>query len=80
MQVTIAGCGVVGATIAYELSKVPGLEITVLEQQPQPVAADLQICPTATGAALGVLMGVISKKEKGNNLRMRLLVFSTTNR
>lgn len=73
IRVTIAGCGVVGATIAYELSKVSELEITVIDAQPAPVQADLTDCPTATGAALGVLMGAISKKEKGRNLRMRLL-------
>ncbi|HTL89691.1 MAG TPA: FAD-dependent oxidoreductase [Leptolyngbya sp.] len=73
MRVTIAGCGVVGATIAYELSKVSDLEITVVDAQPTSIQADLMECPTATGAALGVLMGAISKKEKGRNLRMRLL-------
>lgn len=72
MKVTIAGCGVVGATIAYELSRVPELEITVVDAQPTPIQADLQECPASTGAALGVLMGAISKKEKGRNLRMRL--------
>lgn len=72
MRVTIAGCGIVGATIAYELSQVPGLDVTVLDQQPAPVEPNLPVCPTSTGAALGVLMGVISKKEKGNNLQMRL--------
>ncbi|MBD1823858.1 FAD-binding oxidoreductase [Cyanobacteria bacterium FACHB-DQ100] len=72
MKITIAGCGVVGATIAYELSKISGLEITVTDAQPTPVQADLTQCPTSTGAALGVLMGAISKKEKGRNLRMRL--------
>lgn len=71
MKVTIAGCGVVGATIAYELSQ-SDLEITVIDAQPTPVQADLRECPTSTGAALGVLMGAISKKEKGRNLRMRL--------
>lgn len=72
MKITIIGCGVVGATIAYELSKIPELEITVVDAQPTPVQADLTECPSATGAALGVLMGAISKKEKGRNLRMRL--------
>ncbi|MBW4540136.1 MAG: FAD-binding oxidoreductase [Myxacorys chilensis ATA2-1-KO14] len=70
-KVTIAGCGIVGATIAYELSK-SDLDVTVVDQQPAPVEPDLSVCPSATGAALGVLMGAISKKEKGNNLRMRL--------
>ena len=71
-QIAIVGCGIVGATIAYELSQVPELTVTVFDQQPTPVESNLRICPTATGAALGVLMGAISKKEKGNNLRMRL--------
>ncbi len=64
MRVTIVGCGIVGAAIAYELSQVPGLEIQVLDRQPPAQAA--------TGAALGVLMAVISKKTKGKNLKMRL--------
>ncbi|GAP94928.1 NAD(P)/FAD-dependent oxidoreductase [Leptolyngbya sp. NIES-2104] len=72
MRITIVGCGVVGATIAYELSKISDLEITVVDAQPTPVQADLTEYPNATGAALGVLMGAISKKEKGRNLRMRL--------
>jgi glycine oxidase len=71
-KITIAGCGIVGATIAYELSKVSGLDITVVDAQSTPVQPDVKVCPSATGAALGVLMGVISTKEKGNNLRMRL--------
>ena len=71
-NVVVVGCGIVGATIAYELSKIPDLTVTVFDQQPTPVEPDLSLCPTSTGAALGVLMGVISKKEKGNNLRMRL--------
>ncbi len=66
MRVVIIGCGVVGAAIAYELSQVPSLSVTVLERQPQPAQA-------ATGAALGVLMGTISQKPKGRNLQMRLV-------
>jgi glycine/D-amino acid oxidase-like deaminating enzyme len=62
-QVVIVGCGVVGATIAYELSQLPGLEITVLDRQPPAQAA--------TGAALGVLMGIISQKTKGTAWAMR---------
>ncbi|MBF2026368.1 MAG: FAD-binding oxidoreductase [Oscillatoriales cyanobacterium C42_A2020_001] len=64
MRVAIVGCGVVGAAIAYELSDVPGLLVTVVEQH--------QPAQHSTGAALGVLMGAISQKLKGNNLRMRL--------
>ncbi len=62
-RVVIIGCGVVGAAIAYELSLIPNLSITVIDQQPP--------AQGATGAALGVLMGVISHKIKGNAWRMR---------
>jgi glycine/D-amino acid oxidase-like deaminating enzyme len=62
-HVVIVGCGVVGAAIAYELSFVPGLKVTVLDKQPP--------AQGATGAALGVLMGVISHKIKGNAWQMR---------
>ncbi|MBI4780686.1 MAG: FAD-dependent oxidoreductase [Oscillatoriophycideae cyanobacterium NC_groundwater_1537_Pr4_S-0.65um_50_18] len=62
-QVVIIGCGIVGAMIAYELSQVSSLEITVLDRQPPAQAA--------TGAALGVLMGVISHKTKGRAWAMR---------
>jgi glycine/D-amino acid oxidase-like deaminating enzyme len=63
-HIVIIGCGVVGATIAYELSRVPGLSITVLDQQPPAQAA--------TGAALGVLIGILSQKVKGTAWRLRL--------
>jgi glycine/D-amino acid oxidase-like deaminating enzyme len=56
-HVVIIGGGVVGATIAYELSRVPEFQITVIDRQPPAQAS--------TGAALGVLMGVISQKIKG---------------
>ncbi|WP_017314937.1 NAD(P)/FAD-dependent oxidoreductase [Mastigocladopsis repens] len=62
-HVVIIGCGVVGAAIAYELSKVQGLKITVVDRQPPAQAS--------TGAALGVLMGIISKKIKGKAWQMR---------
>lgn len=62
-RVVIIGCGVVGAAIAYELSLVPGLKITVIDKQ-LPAQG-------ATGAALGVLMGIISHKIKGKAWRMR---------
>jgi glycine/D-amino acid oxidase-like deaminating enzyme len=62
-HVVVVGCGVVGAAIAYELSQFPDLSITVLDRQPPAQAA--------TGAALGVLMGAISQKVKGNAWRMR---------
>lgn len=63
-NIVIIGCGVIGAAIAYELSQVPGLRITVCDRD-TPARA-------ATGAALGVLMGAISQKAKGRNLQMRL--------
>ncbi|MEH1911584.1 NAD(P)/FAD-dependent oxidoreductase [Nostoc sp.] len=63
MNVVIIGCGVIGATIAYELSQVKGLKITVCDRQPPAQAS--------TGAALGVLMGAISQKVKGKAWQMR---------
>lgn len=63
-QVAIIGCGIVGATIAYELSQIPGWQITVIDRQPPAQAS--------TGAALGVLMGNISqKKPKSRTWRLR---------
>jgi glycine/D-amino acid oxidase-like deaminating enzyme len=62
-QIIIIGCGVVGAAIAYELSLLPDVQITVIEAQ-EPAQG-------ATQAALGVLMGVISQKVKGRLWRLR---------
>lgn len=62
-HVVIVGCGVIGATIAYELSQSPDLAITVID--PKPPASG------STGAALGVAMAVISQKVKGRNWRLR---------
>ena len=62
-KIVIIGCGVVGATIAYELSLIPELDITVIEKS-TPASG-------STGAALGVLMGVISHKKKGRAWRLR---------
>ncbi|NEO09325.1 FAD-dependent oxidoreductase, partial [Moorena sp. SIO3I8] len=62
-KVAIIGCGIVGAAIAYELSRVNGLSITVLDQH-MPAQG-------STGAALGVLMGAISKKVKGRAWQLR---------
>ncbi len=63
-RVAIIGCGIIGAMIAYELSQISGLSVTVLDRQPPAQAS--------TGAALGVLMGVISQKVKGRAWQMRL--------
>lgn len=62
-QVVIIGCGVVGAAIAYELSAIAALDITVLDRQPP--------AQGSTGAALGVLMGAISHKKKGRAWALR---------
>ena len=62
-HIVIIGCGIIGATLAYELSLIEGLKITVVDKQPPAQAA--------TGAALGVLMGIISHKVKGKAWRMR---------
>jgi glycine/D-amino acid oxidase-like deaminating enzyme len=71
MRIVIIGAGVVGATIAYELTTIPGLNITVIDRQPTPVLADQTHNFSATGAALGLLMATISTKTKGRNLAMR---------
>ncbi|WP_016952205.1 FAD-binding oxidoreductase [Anabaena sp. PCC 7108] len=63
MNVVIIGCGVVGATIAYELSQIKGLNITVFDKNPP--------AQGSTSAALGVLMGIISHKIKGKAWQMR---------
>ena len=62
-KIIIIGCGVVGAAIAYELSLISGLDITVLEKN-SPASG-------STGSALGVLMGAISHKKKGRAWRFR---------
>ncbi|MEG5137263.1 MULTISPECIES: NAD(P)/FAD-dependent oxidoreductase [unclassified Microcoleus] len=63
IRVAIIGCGIVGASIAFELSKSPELKVTVFDKQ-QPAQG-------STGAALGVLMGVISHKTKGRSWKLR---------
>jgi glycine/D-amino acid oxidase-like deaminating enzyme len=62
-KIVIIGCGIVGAAIAYELSLIPRLDITVIEKH-TPASG-------STGAALGVLMGAISQKKKGRAWRFR---------
>jgi glycine oxidase len=61
--INIIGCGIIGATIAYELSCLDKFEIAVYDTQ-QPAQA-------STGAALGVLMGIISQKVKGRAWHLR---------
>lgn len=62
-KIVIVGCGVVGALAAYELSARFSADIYVLDRQPP--------AEGATGAALGVLMGVISSKVRGRTWRLR---------
>ena len=62
-KIIIVGCGVVGAAIAYELSLISSLDITIIEEK-TPASG-------STGAALGVLMGVISGKKKGRAWKYR---------
>lgn len=62
-QIAIIGAGIIGAAIAYELSLINGLNITLIDQK-FPASG-------ATGAALGVLMGVISHKKKGRGWQLR---------
>lgn len=71
LRVTIVGCGAVGAAIAYELSQVSGLEVVVLDRQFPPSHPKATAQDTATGAALGVLMGIISQKTQGRLWRLR---------
>jgi glycine/D-amino acid oxidase-like deaminating enzyme len=63
LRVVIVGCGVVGAAIAYEVSRLPGFAVTILEQA-SPASG-------STAAALGVAMAVISQRAKGRNWRLR---------
>lgn len=70
MRIAIAGGGIVGAMMAYELSGQPNWQITLIDPQLSgtPLPTDR---PTSTGAALGVLMGIISKKTKGRAWNLR---------
>lgn len=62
-KVVVIGCGLVGALVAYELSSHIEAEICVIDKQ-LPAQG-------STGAALGVLMGIISHKVKGRTWRLR---------
>jgi glycine oxidase len=72
MRIAIGGAGIVGAAIAYELAMDSRYEITVYDAASGPVAENRSVYAGGTGAALGLLMGAISKREKGLNLRRRL--------
>ncbi len=73
MRVAIVGAGIVGSAIAYELAMDSRYEITVYDRDSGPVEENLSHYSGGTGAALGLLMGAICKKEKGRNLRRRLV-------
>lgn len=62
-KIVVVGCGIVGAFIAYELSRQTSADIVILDRH-QPGEG-------STGAALGVLMGVISGRVKGRTWRLR---------
>lgn len=62
-KVIIIGSGIVGSTIAYELSHNPSLDITLIDEKNPGTGS--------TGAALGILMAVISHKTKGKSWRLR---------
>jgi glycine/D-amino acid oxidase-like deaminating enzyme len=69
-DINIIGCGVVGAAIAYKLSKTnrethQGVRIRAFEANPAPAMG-------ATGASLGLLMGACSSKAKGDLVSLRL--------
>lgn len=62
-KITIIGAGIIGSAIAYELSLNPKFDITLLDRNP-PASG-------CTSAALGVLMGIISHKTKGQAWQLR---------
>lgn len=62
-EIVIIGSGIIGSTIAYELTQYPHLKITLIDEK-NPGSG-------STGAALGVLMGIISYKTKGRAWRLR---------
>lgn len=62
-HIAIVGAGIIGATIAYELSLIKGFKITLIDEK-VPASG-------STGAALGVLMGIISHKTQGRGWKLR---------
>jgi len=68
VKVGIAGAGIIGASIAYYLSRL-SIAVTVWESADQPSRG-------ASGAALGVLMAVGSSKTTGDVVQLRLASLS----
>ena len=62
-KVVILGSGIVGSSIAYKLSDYPQLDITLVDAKNPGTGS--------TGAALGILMGIISHKIKGRAWDLR---------
>ncbi len=62
-KIGIVGGGIIGATIAYELSKIKNLKITLYETN--------RTIEGATSAALGVLVGISSHKKSGRAWQLR---------
>ncbi len=62
-KVVIIGSGIVGSAIAFELSENRDLDITLIDEKNPGTGA--------TGAALGLLMGIISLKTKGKAWQLR---------
>ena len=63
IRIAIIGAGVIGATIAYELSLIKGLKITLIDKEVSTMGS--------TRAALGVAMGILSTKMKGRGWKLR---------
>ncbi|BDA39343.1 NAD(P)/FAD-dependent oxidoreductase [Candidatus Atelocyanobacterium thalassae] len=57
-RILIIGAGIIGSAIAYELSLINGIEVTLIDKK-FPASS-------STKGALGVLMGVASYKTKGS--------------
>jgi glycine oxidase ThiO len=62
-DVVVIGCGVIGAAIAYQIA-LSGQSVIVVEAKDP--------AREATGAALGILMGVASQRTTGDALELRL--------
>ncbi|MGL5035061.1 MAG: NAD(P)/FAD-dependent oxidoreductase [Microcystaceae cyanobacterium] len=62
-RIAIVGAGVIGAAIAYELSLIPDFQVILLESQ--------QGVTGATKDSLGVLMGIMCRKNKGRAWTLR---------
>ena len=62
-KVVIIGSGIIGSSIAYELSHNRQLDITLLDAKNPGTGS--------TGSALGILMGIISQKTKGRAWQLR---------